>query len=237
MKKKRTFFRNMLAIMIRSYRWRMNPNNIEAIITLEQQLWKFGFVCFITCFVLSCAPVKKLEKTEQTQIIATETNVQKNTEVKESGKTIDKSTSELDSSAQMYLERIEKLTAQYEARLRTYDTSKPIDPATGTPPIASDLIITNKTDNSKETNQGEVSQTKLFQNTDIEIDFKFQLQQRIDSLQNVNAKLISATETRETTLNNWWKWLLVGIFTPVLIFLIVRFKWYNILSFIWKKYN
>jgi hypothetical protein len=237
MKKKRTFFRNMLAIMIRSYRWRMNPKNIEAIFTLEQQLWKLGFVCFITCFTLSCAPVKKLEKTEQTQIIASETNVQKNTEVKESGKTIDKSTSELDSSAQMYLERIEKLTAQYEARLRTYDTSKPIDPATGTPPIASDLIITNKTDNSKETNQGEVSQTKLFQNTDIEIDFKFQLQQRIDSLQNVNAKLISATETRETTLNNWWKWLLVGIFTPVLIFLIVRFKWYNILSFIWKKYN
>ena len=235
MKKKRTFFRNMLAIMIRSYRWRMNIKNIEAIITLEQQLWKLGFVCFITCFTLSCAPVKKVVETMRASSETTlATEVQKKTEVKESGKTIDKSTSELDSSAQKYLERIEKLTAQYEARLRTYDTSKPIDPATGTPPIASDLIITNKTDKSKETNQGEVSQTKILKNSDIEIDFKFQLQQRIDSLQNVNAKLISATETRETPLNNWWKWLLVGIFTPVLIFLIVRFKWYNILSFIWK---
>ena len=156
----------------------------------------------------------------------------KNTEVKESGKTVDKSTGLIDSSAQKYLAQIEKLTAQYEARLRTYDTSKPIDPKTGTPPIASYLTITNKTDNSKETNQGEASQTKSVQNTDIETEYKLELQQRIDSLLKVNADLRSVTESKETPVNNWWKWLLIGIVIPVLAWFIVKFNWHTKL-FVW----
>ena len=188
---------------------------------------------FLVLMILaSCSGTKKTTKSDVKSTIDTKTEVSKNTEVKESGKTVDKSTAVVDSSAQKYLAQIEKLTAQYEARLRTYDTSKPINPITGMPPIASDLTITNKTDNSKQTNQGEASQTNKSQNTDIETEYKLELQQRIDSLQKANAKLTSNTESKEVPVNYWWFWVLIGILIPVLVWFIVKFNWHTKL-FVW----
>ena len=190
-------------------------------------------ILFLALIILAgCSGTKKITTSDLKSNIDTKTEVSKNTEVKESGKTVDKSTAVVDSSAQKYLAQIEKLTAQYEARLRTYDTSKPINPKTGTPPIASDLTITNKTDNSKETNQGETSQIKKAQNTDVEIDYKLELQQRIDSLQKVNANLKSNTESKEVPVSYWWFWILIGILIPVLVWFIVKFDWHAKL-FVW----
>lgn len=42
--KKRTFWRNMLCILIKDYRWRQNPKNIEQIIYQEQMLHQIGWV-------------------------------------------------------------------------------------------------------------------------------------------------------------------------------------------------
>ena len=190
-------------------------------------------ILFLALIILAgCSGTKKITTSDLKSNIDTKTEVSKNTEVKESGKTVDKSTAVVDSSAQKYLAQIEKLTAQYEARLRTYDTSKPINPKTGTPPIASDLTITNKTDNSKETNQGETSQIKKAQNTDVEIDYKLELQQRIDSLQKLNANLKSNTESKEVPVSYWWFWILIGILIPVLVWFIVKFDWHAKL-FVW----
>jgi len=190
-------------------------------------------ILFLALIILAgCSGTKKITTSDVKSTIDTKTEVSKNTEVKESGKTVDKSTAVVDSSAQKYLAQIEKLTAQYEARLRTYDTSKPINPITGMPPIASDLTITNKTDNSKQTNQGEASQTNKSQNTDIETEYKLELQQRIDSLQKANAKLTSNTESKEVPVNYWWFWVLIGILIPVLVWFIVKFNWHTKL-FVW----
>ena len=193
---------------------------------------KNNLILLLIVFLTACSGIKNTNKSDVKSNIDTKTEVSKNTEVKESGKTVDKSTALIDSSAQKYLAQIEKLTAQYEARLRTYDTSKPIDPKTGTPPIASDLTITNKTDNSKETNQGETSQTNKSQNTDIETEYKLELQQRIDSLQKVNANLKSNTENKEVPVSYWWFWVLIGILIPILVCFIVKFNWHTKL-FVW----
>ncbi len=193
---------------------------------------KNNLILLLIVFLTACSGIRNTNKSDVKSNIDTKTEVSKNTEVKESGKTVDKSTALIDSSAQKYLAQIEKLTAQYEARLRTYDTSKPIDPKTGTPPIASDLTITNKTDNSKETNQGETSQTNKSQNTDIETEYKLELQQRIDSLQKVNANLKSNTENKEVPVSYWWFWVLIGILIPILVWFIVKFNWHTKL-FVW----
>lgn len=126
--------------MLRSYRWRMNIKNIEAMITLEQQLWKLGFVCFITCFIISCAPVKKLVKTDIKQLVETVTNVQKNTEAVTDTKVTDKTEKVTDKT----IEQIEKEWNDLEIRITAYDTNKPIDSVTHKPPVISETVITNK---------------------------------------------------------------------------------------------
>ena len=203
MKKKRTFFRNMLAIMIRSYRWRMNPKNIEAIITLEQQLWKLGFVCFFTYFVLSCAPVKKLEKTENKLSVETATEVQKKTEVVTDTKVTDKTEKVTDKT----IELIEKEWNDLEIRITAYDTNKPIDSITRKPPVMRETVITKANKKDKVTKNVDKSTTQ----NNLTGKLSTSLISEVDSTQRVKSKLQSETESKEVPI--WVKlfsWI-VGI--------------------------
>ena len=180
---------------------------------------------FLIAFLSGCSGVKKTTTSEVQSDTKTNTEVSAITELKQSGKNVEKSTAVTDSSVQKYLAQIEKLTALYEARLRTYDTSKPTNPTTGTPPILSDLTITNKTDNSKETKHVQTSQSNKTLNTDIDSNYKTDLRQRIDSLKNINSKLISATKTKEVPKSRWWLWLLIGAAIPVIIWIALKSSW------------
>lgn len=148
MKKKYTFFRNLLAILIRSYRWRQNPKNIEVAYTLEH-LWKFGFLCCITCFALSCAPVKKLEKIK--------------IETKSDSISTDKSEIKTVKS----IDLIEKEWNDLETRILVYDTDKPIDSVTHKPPLKSETIIIHKKQAEKKTIS--VDNSTIKKNTSAEI--------------------------------------------------------------------
>ena len=159
MKKKYTFFRNLLAIVIRSYRWRQNPKNIEVAYTLEH-LWKFCFFCFITCFTLSCAPVKKLEK------IKIETKSDSITTDKSEIKTV------------KYIDLIEKEWNDLETRILVYDTEKPIDSVTHKPPLKSETIIINNKQAEKKTFSIDNSTNKKNTSAEIKTSLKAKTETR-----------------------------------------------------------
>ena len=54
MKKKRTFFRNVLAIYLRNERWWSNPKNSDKIMLFYQYNFQIGVICFLSIFMIGC---------------------------------------------------------------------------------------------------------------------------------------------------------------------------------------
>ena len=100
------------------------------------------------------------------------------------------------------LEQIEKQSGEWSAKLTTYDTTLPVEKATGKPPVKSELLITNKT--KKEIKTAEKVKSK--------------------SLAEHKISVKSESSKKEKTHNSqqsssWWVWILVGIGIPILLFL------------------
>lgn len=189
---------------------------------------KFIFIALLTFLLSGCGFTKWI--TEEYRNEKTKTKTEVKTDVKENTdvKVTDKSTVKTDSVTIKALDLIEKLTEEWESRLKTYDTSKPVDPGTGTPPLASELIITNKnTADKKLTESVNVSSSRRQEN-DIEIDYKREMRRVIDSVMAENKKLITKTETETRTGVSWYWWMLIGAGIVVIIYLFFKFKWWKI---------
>jgi len=185
----------------------------------------------IVIILVSCNAVKKTAKTDIAFKTNVKTEVKSVTEVKESGKTIDKTTVKTDSTALKTLALIEKLTADWETRLKTYDTSKPVDPGTGTPPLASEMIMSNKQTADRNLTQTVKNQTAKTENRNIETDYRLLIKQAVDSAMSANSKLIDKSTTSEKPPDTWWKWLLAGIGISLGVWAVFKYKMWKFLSF------
>ena len=185
----------------------------------------------IVIILVSCNGVKKTSKSDIAFKNDVKTEVKSDTEVNESGKTVDKTTVKTDSTALKTLALIEKLTADWETRLKTYDTSKPVDPGTGTPPLASEMIMSNKQTKDRNLTQTVKNQTAKTENRNIESDYRLLIKQAVDSAMSANSKLIDKSTTSEKPPDTGWKWLLAGMAISLLVWLIYHYKWWKFVSF------
>lgn len=177
-------------------------------------------ILFLAILIIaSCQPAKKVLNTDVTQKQQTKTEVSKNTDVTEKESTVDKSTLKTDSAGVKALELIEKLTQDFEARLKLYDTDKPTDPITGRPPLASELEIKNKSTADKKTSGSESSDVKTDKQNNIQTNWNKVIDSRIDSAMKANSKAIANTEASDTS-TPWAAW---AISILLLIILILSF--------------
>jgi hypothetical protein len=194
---------------------------------------KSKLLALLVLFIfVACAGTKKVTTDKVSTEVKKETQLEKKTETKESGSVSDKSTSKIDSTAIKSLEQIEKLTSLFESRLKTYDTSKPVDPKTGTPPLVSELIISNNTTKDiKQTDNSKYNTSKT-DKKDVQIDYNKLIKSAIDSTVAEAMKQKSTSETKEPPDGNWWKWLLAGCIIPVVLWFIVKKNWHA-KAFVW----
>ncbi len=100
------------------------------------------------------------------------------------------------------LEQIEKQSGEWSAKLTTYDTTLPVEKATGKPPVKSELLIINKTQ-------------KVIKTVD---------KAKTNSLAVLKSAAKSESKVQEKIhytqqLSYWWVWVLVGIVISILLFL------------------
>ena len=146
------------------------------------------YLLLISITLLACRTTKSVTET------TTETST-KTTQQSDSSKTDVR-------FAEKNLEQIEKQTGEWSAKLTTYDTTLPVEKATGKPPVKSELLITNKTQTVIKTAEKVKSK----------------------SLAELRISVKSESSKKEKTHNSeqsncWWVWILVGIGIPILLFL------------------
>ena len=182
-------------------------------------------------FVASCHTQKKVtENISQKQ--QAETNVSKDTKITENGSAVDLSSVKTDSSGLKALQLIERLTQDFEAKLKTYDPDKPLDPVSGKPPLVSELEIRNKTSSDKNTTSSQSSDTKTNLQKNLQTDWNKVINSRIDSAMEANSKTITDTELVEKQSGwPWWLFVLIGAALTILIYFAVKRKWYKCLLF------
>lgn len=229
--KKNTLWRNFLACMVRYERFRSNPKNIDLIIHETQRYWQLGFVMVAILLMVSCASTTKIEKSKLDSSIASNTNVTKKTDETQAGSITDKSEKAQDKKT----ESSENTAKVKETKITDYDPSKPIVPGTGKPPVVKETVTTEK----EETQKSDKTEESLRQKLNLQVDYNKKLKQTVDSQSNVITKLKAKTETKVTTVSNWWKWLLTGMGIGALIIgLIMHFRWYEwFLNFIKKVFR
>lgn len=175
-------------------------------------------VILLIAFLLSgCGFTKWITEEYRNEKTKTKTEVKTDVKEKTDVTITDKSTVKTDSSNIKALDLIEKLTEEWESRLKTYDTSKPVDSITGTPPLSSELIITKKNQADKKLTESVSQNTSRNQKNDIEIDYRKEIRRVIDSTMAENKKLITKTETetKNRTGLAWYWWMLIGALIPM----------------------
>ena len=178
---------------------------------------------FLLIFICSCSGTKKLEKTNLSSNLKTDTEVSKKLDEKQTGSVNDQSVKTLDKKTDLS-ENKQKVT---ETKTTKFDGSKPIVPGTGKPPVIEETVKTETESNQKDIKIQESLTDKL----NLQISYTRELQVKIDSLMKVNASLISKTELKETVVSNWWKWFIGGIGIGIVsLFLIKKIPFVVIFS-------
>lgn len=165
-----------------------------------------------------------------------EIDVLKHTHEKRSGNREGSTVTKSDSVSIHSLEQIEKLTSDWEARLRTYDTSKPIDKETGNPPLSSELVITNRSTTDKQLTENVNTEKNSSKEEFLSETWLKLLNQKIDSSMILNNELIKRTEVKERkVIIYWWAWMLAGILSGIFIAVFFRKSFLPFLSFYIRK--
>ena len=203
-RKKRTFLKTVFLTLVSNDRWLRNPKNKDKYRQWIQLNSMIGFTWIILiCFVMSCAPAQKIEKSSLKSDIDKVTNVSKKTDEKQTGSVIDTSIKTADKNT----ESSEIKNKTTETKTTRFDGSKPIVPGTGKPPVIEEIIKTETESNQKDIRIQETLTEKL----NLQISYTRELQIKLDSMMKVNSSLISKTSLAETTVSHWWKWLLAGV--------------------------
>lgn len=154
-------------------------------------------------FICSCSGTKKLEKSNVSSTVKTDTEVSKKLDEKQTGSVSDQSLKTSDKKT----DSSEKKNKTIETKTTDYDPTKPIVPGTNKPPV-----IRETTKIVKESNEKDIQiQEGLTEKLNLQVGYTRELQSKVDSLQKVNSTLTSKSESKETPVSNWWKWLISGI--------------------------
>lgn len=172
----------------------------------------------------SCNQVKTLQKTN----------------VKTNEKTLVDNSKDVDEKKTLSVsENVEKSTdvknnqnvneySETETKIINYDTSKPIIPETGKPPILSETTITNKKGSEKNNN----TVAKTTQKSVSKTDYKDNLEITEHSIKKDDKTQVEKIEIKKAPVLTR---IIIYVLIACFIWLFIKFKWYNILSFLWTK--
>lgn len=96
-----------------------------------------------------------------------------------------------------------------------FDTTKPVDPATGTPPLKRATVTDTKRNSQKDTRQQTATAVK--QQTEVAI--------QDSSQRNIQTEIIATQETKKKSRSLWWLWLVAGAsLTGLAVWALRRFR-------------
>lgn len=96
-----------------------------------------------------------------------------------------------------------------------FDTTKPVDPATGTPPLKRATVTDTNRNSQKDTRQQTASTAK--QQTEVTV--------RDSSQRNIQTEIIATQETEKKSRSLWWLWLLIGGILAGTVLIWRQFAW------------
>ena len=181
-------------------------------------------------FLVGCKTTVKTVK--ENAVTNTQTKVEKSTEQAVETKIIDKSTVAEETKHKKTIEEIESATEEFEARLITYDTDKPVDERTGKPPTKSELFITNKKAFGSTAYKKETGSNTIVSNTDVKMAQEVTTKINTDSSTTINEKRKVATTDKTIANKSWILFVVIGVTLFYLI--ITKFSFVGLLAKIKK---
>lgn len=172
----------------------------------------------IISFLASCSGTRKL-----TSSSSTSTKLEQKSETHENATLTDKSATKRDSTSSRTQSHVDTTQSDVSIKITDYDTSKPVDAATGKPPVLRETEINSRhsSGHRSETNQ----QSKV---TD-------QHKKNIKATSSKSAKSDLKSKSKEATKDvevaktgvTWWVWVLIVLALGSIIYLAFRFSWFG----------
>ncbi len=227
--RKRTLVKTVLLSLIRYERWKMNPKNIDKAIFMEQYKHSIGYtwIVLLLLTITSCAPVKKIEKSDVTQKLQAQTEVKTNDKVETKAENGQKINLKVDSSNVKKSVNAETKATEDITKTVNYDTSKQPDKS-GKLPIASETTHIIRSVSNAESTQSQETYYSQAEVQQLFISYSQIQTHELDSLSRTITSLKSEVSVTTEQANNWWKWFLAGIGITAFCGFAWKFKWYKV---------
>ena len=178
-------------------------------------VWLTAMLVLVVIAFSSCSSTKKVEKTKS--------DITLNSEL-ESKKKVDETTNVKteasgETASSKNTESTENKSKEKETKTTKYDTSQPIIPGTGKPPVAEESTTTERETSNKDTKVLEALTTKY----NLQVQENKRLKQSNDSLLSVKSKESSKSENKEITTYPLVKCFLFGMIAMGLIQVAIKF--------------
>jgi len=189
-------------------------------------------VLFWALLLFSCSSVKKTAKVATKLSNASETNVSKAVESNTVTNIADNSTVKDEKAVSKSIDQIETETGKLEGSLKTYDTSLPLDPTTGKPPLLSELTFSNLTTKDNQSNKSETTNGNSVKVTDLKTAIQAGLKVKVDKTAETKVQAEEAIQTTEIRKSNnlWWILIIVAIVGGAVYFFGSKIPFVSILS-------
>ena len=187
-------------------------------------LWGSVMILLFVIVCTSCSSAKKVEKTKSDIALNSELESKKKVDETTNVKTVASG----ETASSKNTQTSENQSKEKETKTTKYDTSQPIVPGTGKPPVAEQTTTKEKTLSQKDNKILEETRTK----NNLLIEENKRLKQTNDSLLSIKAKESSKSETEKTTSFPFWKYLSIVLGIILLIFVFDKFGFWPKL-FVW----
>ncbi|HEY5593153.1 MAG TPA: hypothetical protein VIK55_19320 [Paludibacter sp.] len=168
-----------------------------------------NIIYLVVVLLFACSTTKKTTETKLKATDTSKTDVSKETVKNTTATTADNTKLNDTKSVDRTVDLLNKQVGEITGSLKTYDTTKPVDSITGRPPLASELIFTNRTSTDNAVKQTEKTTTTTAIVKDIKAAVKEGLNIKVDSVAETKALLAQeALTTKIRTTNNWW-WIVM----------------------------
>lgn len=158
---------------------------------------------FIMC---SCGIFKNSAGPDIKNDIQSSTDISISSDETQNTDSVDSTHVDTKSASDKVFDQMDDMNASWSTSVISYDTNKPIDIATGKPPILSESITTYNSDSHKENKAIDKSKVDVIDNS----------VKRSNTTKDTKAKTNISTKTKDesSTITKhvpWWKWVLGGV--------------------------